>query len=261
MSEEKGSAIAEKEQGDHWLEEVDAELPEEIVAGKAHGKLEQKLLQKKIKLGIRKWSDGCEVYLKAALTDTLSEVFAKGAEILGEPLLPPAPKTPLDALRYFKKHDKWSDPLTNLEQPLWLALAHGLTRHLGVEYKLAIKINARWAIAPSSKATPRELLTSFGMDPQEFSLYKVDGVDALPPDAPLSIQRGDCFEAQKDGKYGSTASVSHPHRGSQTIEDDIEAANEAGVTARFIAVGSQKYVEVVGIGVPSPPWERNKQTS
>jgi E2/UBC family protein E len=181
-------------------------------------------------------------------------VFSKGAKALGEPLLPPSPQAPLDALRYLQRRSEWSDPLKKLDQPLWLALVHGVTRHLGIEYKLSVKINTRWGIAPSVTATPRELLTSFGMNPQEFSLYTVDGVEPLPADTPLSLQRGDCFEAQKDGKYGSTLVVSRALRGSQTIEDDIEAANGAGETARLVAVGSQKYVEVRDIGVPSPPW-------
>ncbi len=254
MIKEKDLSVAEKELGDHWLESVDAEVPEELGAGQAHGKLADRFQKKLIKLGVRNWPDGQELHFKASLTDTIGEVFAKGAEVLGKPLLPPTPQSPLDALRYLKKRGEWSEPLTNLDQSLWLALAHGVTRHLGIEYELAVKINTRWGIAPSSTATPRELLTSFGMNPQEFSLYTLDGVDPLPPDTPLSLQRSDCFEAQKDGKYGSTLAVSRAPRGSQTIEDDIDAANEAGETARLVNVGGQEYVEVRDIGVPSPPW-------
>ena len=173
---------------------------------------------------------------------------------------PPAPTPPLDALRYLQRRGEWSDPLENLGQPLWLALVHGVTRHLGIEYKLLVKINTRWGVAPSVTATPRELLTSFGMNPQEFSLYKVDGVDPLPPDTPLSLQRGDCFEAQKDGKYGSSVTVSRAARGSETIEDDIATANESGAIAKLLTVGSQKYVEVANIRVPSPPWGESEAT-
>jgi hypothetical protein len=254
MIEEKDVVIAEKGLGDDWFENVDADVPEELSAGQAHGRLADHLQKKQIKLGVRRWPDGHEARFKAALVDTLGEVFSKGAKALGEPLLPPSPQAPLDALRYLQRRSEWSDPLKKLDQPLWLALVHGVTRHLGIEYKLSVKINTRWGIAPSVTATPRELLTSFGMNPQEFSLYTVDGVEPLPADTPLSLQRGDCFEAQKDGKYGSTLVVSRALRGSQTIEDDIEAANGAGETARLVAVGSQKYVEVRDIGVPSPPW-------
>jgi hypothetical protein len=248
------SIVVEEELGNSWIENLDDELPEDIVAGSVQGKVHSIHYVKKLKLGVRKWPEGREAHFKASFIDPMAEVFAKGAKALGEPLLPPAPQAPLDALRYRKKRGEWSDPLTNLNQPLWLALAHGVTRHLGIEYKLAVKINTRWGIAPSPTATPRELLTSFGMNPQEFSLYTLDGVEPLPPDTSLSLQRGDCFEAQKDGKYGSTITVVRAPRGSQTIEDDVEAANQAGETALLITVGSQKYVEVRDIGVPSPPW-------
>ena len=258
MIKEDDLTVADKKLGMDWLEDIDADLPTDVVAGTTQGKLDDKHKEKKIELGVRGWPDGREKHFKALLTDNLGEVFVKGAAALGEPLLPPPPQAPLDLLRYLKRDRDWSDPLTNLEQPLWLALAHSVTRHLGIEYKLLVKINTRWGIAPSSTATPRELLTSFGMSPQEFSLYTVDGVDPSPPDTPLSLKRGDCFEAQKDGKYGSTVFVSRATRGSQTIEDDVEAANETGEMAQLITVSSQKYVEVTNLNVPSPPWGKDK---
>ena len=245
---------------EHWLDTLDAAMPEEIVSAAKCGRLKKAHHGTKIKLGVRRLPDGEEVPFKARLTDTLGAVFAAGAELLGEPLLPPQPNKPLDVLRYLNHRGKWSEPVTDLEQPLWLSLSQGVSRHLGIEYQLVIKINTRWGIAPSPTATPRELLTSFGMNPQEFSLYTVDGVDPLPPDTPLSLQRGDCFEAQKDGKYGSSVSVSRGARGSQTIEDDLEVANESGEIARLLTVGSQKYVQVTNISVPSPPWGKDEAT-
>ena len=255
---EDNLTVADEKLVKDWLEDIDADLPTDVVAGTTHGKLDDKHNEKKIELGVRSWPDGHEKHFKALLTDNLDEVFVNGAAALGEPLLPPQPQAPLDLLRYLKHDKDWSDPLTSLEQPLWLALAHGVTRHFGIEYQLIVKINTRWDIAPSATATPRELLTSFGMSPQDFSLYTVDGVDPLPPDTPLSLQRGNCFEAQKDGKYGSTISVGRARRGSQTIEDDIGAANESGAIARLLNVGSQKYVEVTKISVPSPPWGKDE---
>lgn len=254
MIKEDDLTLADKKLGNDWLDDIDADLPADVVAGGAQGKLDSKHKEKKIELGVRTWPDGREKHFKALLTDNLGEVFVKGAAALGEPLLPPAPHAPLDLLRYLKQGRDWSEPLTNLEQPLWLALAHGVTRHFGIEYKLLVKINTRWGTAPSATATPRELLTTFGMSPQEFSLYKIDAVEPLPPDTPLSLQRGDCFEAQKDGKYGAAVLAGRLPRGSQTIEEDAEAVNETGVTARLISVGAQKYVEVRNIIVPSPPW-------
>ena len=257
MIEEKELMIAKSGLGDNWIKDVEADLPEEILAGKSHGKLADKFRQRKIRLGIRELPKGKEVLFKAALTDSVGEVFAAGAKRLDKPLLPPAPQTPLDVLRYQKHHGEWSEPVTNLTQPLWLALANGFSRHLGIEFKLIVKINTRWGIAPSPNATPRELLTSFGMNPQEFSLYTVDGADPLPPDTPLALKRGDMFEAQKDGKYGSTVSISKPPNGTQTIDDDVARMIEAGLNARLIVSGNQKYVEVRDIIVPSPPWGKS----
>jgi hypothetical protein len=241
-----------------WLDTLDTAMPEDVVSAAKSGRLKEAHHEKKIKLGVRSFPNGEEVPFRAKLTDTLGAVFAAGAELLGEPLLPPPPHKPLDVLRYLKHRGEWSEPVTDLEQPLWLSLSQAVSRHLGIEYQLVIKINTRWGIAPSASATPRELLTSFGMSPQEFSLYTVDGVDPLPPDTPLSLQRADCFEAQKDGKYGSMMSVNRRLRGSQTIEDDIELANYAGQIARLITVGNQKYVEVTNVDVPSPPWGDRK---
>jgi hypothetical protein len=254
MSRIDNFTMVENATFDQWAENFDEGLPEDMVSAAKIGRLKEIHHETKIKLGVRRLPNGEEVPFKAKLTDTLGEVFARGAEVLDEPLLPPPPQKPFDTLRYRKHRGEWSEPVTNLDQPLWLALAHGVTRHLGIEYRLAVKINTRWGIAPSSTATPRELLTSFGMNPQDFSLYTVDGVEPLPPDTPLSLQRGDYFEAQKDGKYGSTVSLSRAPRGSQTIEDDVEAAGETGVSARLITVGAQKYVEGRDISVPSPPW-------
>ena len=253
MIKENDLAVADRKLDNDWLEDIDAELPADLTAGAENGKLDDKQKEKKIELGVRAWPDGREMHFKALLRDNVGEVFVKAAASLGEPLLPPAPNAPLDLLRYLKRGRDWSEPLTNFEQPLWLALAQGVTRHLGIEYRLGVKINTRWGIAPSATATPRELLTAFGMSPQEFSLYETNAVEPLPPDTPLSLKRGDCFEAQKDGKYGSGL-VTRTPRGSQTIEDDVEAANETGVTARLITAGSQKYVEVCDVIVPSPPW-------
>lgn len=258
MSEIDNVATIDSVPFEDWLDTLEARVPESIASAAKCGGLKEAHHEKKIKLGVRRFPNGDEVLFKARLTDTLGAVFAAGAELLGVPLLPPPPNEPLDALRYLKHRGNWSEPVTGLEQPLWLSLSQGVSRHLGIEYQLVIKINTRWGISPSETATPRELLTSFGMSPQEFSLYTVDGVDPLPPDIPLSLKRGDCFEAQKDGKYGSTVFVSRAPRGSQTIEADVEAANETGEMAQLITVSSQRYVEVTNLNVPSPPWGKDK---
>ncbi len=254
MSSENRSLVADEILDGRWVEDLDAELHEAVIAAKGHGRLPEWAKGLKAHLGIRELPDGEEIKFAAGLSDTLRQVFDDGAKALGKPLLPPGGAQPLDILRCRERHGhRWSEPLTNLEQPLWLALAHGCTRHFGIEYVLAVKINTRWGIAPSANATPRELLTSFGFDPTEFSLYRANSADLLPPDTPLSIKRGDMFEAQKDGRYGA-----QPVRGSQTIEDDLKAAQEAGINARLFIEGGQKYVEARDLAIPSPPWSRDR---
>lgn len=261
MNRDKDTAVVDETLDGLWIEDLDAESPEAIAESKKHGRLPEKAKHIKVQVGFREFPDGHEVKFKASLTDTLREVFERGAKALGETLLPPGSDEPLDRLRTRKRHGNgWSDPISKLERPLWLALAEGITRHFGVEYVLAVKINTKWGVAPSASMTPRELLTSFGLDPSQYSLYRPDGIDPLPADTPLSLKREDMFEAQKDGRYGSSAKSSRPARGSQTIEDDVAALKGAGLEARLLTFGGQKFVEVKGIPAPSPPWSPDKLT-
>src|SRR6185436_8438323 len=205
------STVVEEGNGFEWLEDIDAALPKTVAEAEVDGRLPAKAQTLKVQVGFRELPHGHEAKFKTSLTDTLLEVFAEGAQQLGKPLLPPGSNHPLDVLRCRERHGEgWSDPITGLERPLWLALAKGCTRHFGVEYVLAVKINTKWAIAPSSTMTPRELLTSFEFDPSQFSLYKPDSTEPLPADAAISLHRGDMFEAQKDGRYGASAAVKRP---------------------------------------------------
>jgi hypothetical protein len=261
MTKNIDPAVVDEVVDDQWLEDIDAVLPKPIAAAEVDGRLPAKARLLKVQVGFRELPHGHEAKFKASLTDTLLEVFAEGAHQLGKPLLPPGSNHPLDVLRCRERHgEKWSDSITGLERPLWLALAQGCTRHFGIEYVLAVKINTEWAIAPSTTMTPRELLTSFGFDPSQFSLYKPDSTEPLPADTAVSLYRGDMFEAQKDGRYGASAKPKRPSRGSQTIEDDVEAVEEAGIEARLLSCGGQEYVEVRGAEVPSPPWSLDKLT-
>ena len=122
-----------------------------------------------------------------------------------------ASETEVPALRceLAGKHGHWSDPIGDLEKPLWIAIVDGCSRHFAIEYRLIVQINTRWGVAPSDHATPRELLMSFGLNPAEYSLYGIDGKDPLPPDTPLNLRRGERFEAQKDGRYGAPATTAN----------------------------------------------------
>jgi len=257
MKDDKNTAVVEEANDltdSHWREDVDADLPEQVTEGRTHGKLPAKFEKAKIAVSVRELPNGSRVQIKAALTDTLREVFERGAKELGKELLPPGSDTPLDTLHCRERGgDVWSELINNFDRPLWLALAQGCTRRFGIEYKLAVKINTKWGVAPAA-ATPRTLLDSFGFSPNEFSLYTLDSNTPLPPDTPLSLQRGQMFEAQKDGRYGAPVEMEAPPRGSQTIEDDVRAVQEAGGVARLFTENGQRYVELRNLPVPSPPW-------
>ena len=106
--------------------------------------------------------------------------------------------------------------------------------------------------------TPRELEILFGLDPTQYSLYYANSAELLPPDVPLQLKRGDCFEAQKDGKYGFQRKV--PPRGLQTVDDDVASVVATGLRAQVVTSEGQRYVEVRGLGIPSPPWSCDAAT-
>jgi hypothetical protein len=261
MKEEKNTAVVEAANAPadgRWPEDVDADLPEEVAEAKTHGKLPPKFEKARIALAVQELPDGKPAHIKASLTNTLLEVFERGAQELGKPLLPPAGAAPLDTLHCRERGGGWSAPLTGLDRPLWLALAQGCTRRLGIDYKLVVKINTKWGVAPSASLTPKALLDAFGFSSSEFSLYTPDGKDPLPPDTPLALQRGQMFEAQKDGRYGAPVAAEALPRGSQTVEDDVRTVGEAGVDARLFYEGGQRYVELRNLLVPSPPWSSGR---
>jgi hypothetical protein len=102
MKDEKNTALvdaASAQSDERWLEDVDADLPGEIAEAKGHGKLPPKVEKLKIALTVQELPDGKHKQFKAALTDTLREVFERGAQELGKPLLPPN-AMPLDTLHY-----------------------------------------------------------------------------------------------------------------------------------------------------------------
>ena len=49
-------------------------------------------------------------------------------------------------------------------------------------------------------------------------------------------------------------------RGLQTIEDDVAAVGASGVAARLITENNQRFVEVSGLEIPSPPWSGSAAT-
>ena len=86
----------------------------------------------------------------------------------------------------------------------YLHLPH-TSKEFELELVLAIRVNARWAIATSETMSPREILKLPGinLDPDNYSLYNTGSNEPLPPDVAINLHRGAHFEAQRDGKYGA----------------------------------------------------------
>jgi hypothetical protein len=141
-------------------------------------------------------------HFRIAREATLLEVLDEGAKKLGAHLLPSAEK-PLDLLRGVYKDHQVGEPL-NLELTLGEFLSQEpRTHHFAVELVLAIRVNTRWRVAPEKEMTPKAILALADLPWQEYSLYRCDGVEPLPPDTPVKLHRGEHFEAQRDGKYGA----------------------------------------------------------
>lgn len=140
---------------------------------------------------------------KMALVSSLLEVLEKAAKELGVKLLPNSDR-PLDRLHGIFGHERVGDSL-DLEITLAQFLEAKPATHLfGVELVRAIRVNTRWLIAPEERMTPKSILALAGLSWEEYSLYSPpESTQPLPPDSDISLSRGEKFEAQRDGKYGS----------------------------------------------------------
>lgn len=133
---------------------------------------------------------------------TMLDAMDKAAEKLDVKLLPNA-RTPLDQLRGIYDH-RVGEPLHLEETVEEFLRQEPKTHHLAIELVLAIEINTRWRVAPEKEMTPKAILALAGLSWEQYSLYyPADSVDPLPPDTPVKLHRGQRFEAQRDGKYGS----------------------------------------------------------
>ena len=255
MEQQSNDGITlQQETGTDWAHDVDQPAPMELRNAHQVGVLPPHLGELKVRLSINIWPEGHPEHFHARLKDSLLEVMQDGAKALGVTLLPPGKAKPFDALRN-REHHHWSDPLVDLEEPLWMALARGASRHFGLELKLAVKINTKWRIASAPDLTPRQLLNEFGFDPTEFTLYRADSSTELPPDTPIHLTRGDQFEAQKNGRYGSpVASVAGIDA---ALAEEVAALREGGLEARLLVSNGQRYIEVSGLVIPSPPWSKS----
>lgn len=142
--------------------------------------------------------------IKVRIDITVGELMAKIAKEFGKHLLPPHPLDPFDKIFCYGKHDEIIGPITDLSMTLGrVLLQYRCRRKFGLELVRSIKVNSTWKVAPKDIMTPSEILDLFGMDYTQYTIYLPDSQDPLPLHIGLDIKRGDCFEAIKDGRYGS----------------------------------------------------------
>jgi hypothetical protein len=135
---------------------------------------------------------------------TLLDVLQAGAIAGGQTILPPDGR-PLDRLHGLDNHHVVG-PTLSLDEGIeeYLHRPH-TSKEFEIELVLAIRVNARWAIATSEMMIPREILKLPGINlaPEDYSLYNPGSNEPLPPDVAIKLHRGQRFEAQRDGKYGT----------------------------------------------------------
>ncbi|MBK9528098.1 MAG: hypothetical protein IPO41_07190 [Acidobacteria bacterium] len=96
------------------------------------------------------------------------------------------------------------------------------------------------------------------MDANEFTLHPVASSEPYPVDTSIKIQQGDQFEARKTESMATRVRGTKP-RGSQTIEDDISAVQEAGGNARLLSHNRQRFAHIGDIAIPTPPGTGNRR--
>ncbi len=142
--------------------------------------------------------------IKVQIDITIGELMAKIAKEFGVKLLPPAPLAPFDKIFSYGKRNELVGPITDLSAPLGRILVqYHCKKKFALELVRSIKVNVSWKVAPKEIMTPSEILALFGMDYTQFTIYLPDSQDPLPLHVGLHLKRGECFEAIKDGRYGS----------------------------------------------------------
>lgn len=241
-----------------WAELPDHGLPDHVITAAQCGPLSPEFTGLPVRLSARKIHSGEVRHFHAHLGDTLTKVYEKAANAISEYLLPPPPSPPFDELLFHDEKGEWNPPPVHLDSPLWEALVEGMSRHLGIDYRLIVRINTKWGVPSARVLTPRLLLTEFGFDPAQFTLYHHNKNEPLPPDNPIELRRDEHFEAQKDGRYGGAAGLSvTTERGLQTIEEDIAEIVASGQDIHMFSENGQRYVETT-VDIPTPSWSKSK---
>ncbi|MFN0012141.1 MAG: hypothetical protein ACKVS8_10925 [Phycisphaerales bacterium] len=133
---------------------------------------------------------------------SLLQVMQIGATSAAVDLLPPGDQ-PFDRLHALGNGNVPGPVIEDLQQSIGTYLStRGREPDFGIELVPSIRVNARWAVATAATMTPRQILTLFHLDSQDYSLYHERSAELLPIDTPVATSRGVAFEAQRDGKYG-----------------------------------------------------------
>lgn len=135
----------------------------------------------------------------------LLDVLVEGAGRAGVKLLPNE-EQPLDRLHNLLRHHEVGPAIGDLEQSLEQFLDNpDATPDFGIELVLAFHVNTRWAVAPATELSPRQILElpEVNLNFQDYTLYLPNSTEPLPLDTPITIERGMLLEAQRDGKYGA----------------------------------------------------------
>jgi hypothetical protein len=186
--------------------EQHAHIPEAVVAANS---VDETRSEVEIRAEVLHHPDHEPRHFQVKLNSILLEVLDEAARRLDVKLLPNT-HAPLDQLRGVYEHHRIGEPLDlNMSVEEFLR-QEDKTRHFGIELVLAIEINTRWRVAPEKEMTPKAILTLASLSWEHYSLYyPADSVDPLPPEVPVKLHRGQRFEAQRDGKYGSEAAGAH----------------------------------------------------
>ena len=160
-------------------------------------------LKIKIPLKVHILPDGKFRIIKIPLSHTVGEVMASIAQAFNELLLPPEPEQPFDQLFCYSRENELVGPISDLSIPIWkVILKHHCRLKLGLKLLLSIKVNSTWMVAPKESMSPREIAELFDLDYTQYTLYLPESTEPLPLETPINLQRGECFVALKDGKYG-----------------------------------------------------------
>ncbi len=158
---------------------------------------------RKLKVEVKLLPHGDFKRIEVDSSDTVLEVMLVSAKALEVEVLPPQPAAPLDEFYCVDNHDGLHR-IDDLSQSMKDLMEHkDCKRRLALGLVRAFKVNALWRVAPKELMTPREILALFGMDHTQFTLYRRDSETPLPLDEPIKVERGACFEAIKDGRYGN----------------------------------------------------------